>query len=271
MFRLLFLAFAFFVVITPAKANDVFDRVTQSNTLRCGYYVWPPYLIKDPNTGAMSGFYYELVTELGRILDLKIEWAEEISWSELFAGFETGRIDSYCTPLFELPSYAKATDFTLTIGYEPIHLFVRSDDKRFDGEIEKINDPAVTISVMDGEVSQKIADQKFPDAKKLAAPSNASTTVIAMNVLTNKADVLITNLMLGREFMEANEGKLKLLTPAPIQKLPLAFPVPPDNYRLKRMLDIGLQSLHDNGFIDALGKKYYKNSDEFVRVQSRAK
>lgn len=272
MSRFIFCLVIFVLVFAQnARAQeDVFQRVTDKGVLRCGYYVWPPYLIVDPNTGAKSGLYYDLMNEMGKILDLKIEWTEEISWSNMFEGFHTNRIDSYCTPIFTLPSYAKATDFTQNVGFEPIHIFVRQDDTRFDGDISKINDPSVLISAMDGEVSQKVADQMFPKAGRTSVPSNSDTTLLAMNVVTKKADILITNLMLGRKFMKANPGKLKFLTAEPIQKFSFAFPVPLGNYRLKRMLDIALQSLHDNGFVDALADKYYESRDEFIRVQSGA-
>ncbi|NTU77067.1 MAG: hypothetical protein HGA90_04555 [Alphaproteobacteria bacterium] len=47
------------------------EQVKRTGVLRCGYLIWPPFNTKDPNTGKMGGFYYDLLEEMGRQLKLK--------------------------------------------------------------------------------------------------------------------------------------------------------------------------------------------------------
>ena len=38
-----------------AKKETAYERVTRTGVLRCGYATWPPNVMKDPNTGKVSG------------------------------------------------------------------------------------------------------------------------------------------------------------------------------------------------------------------------
>ena len=39
-----------------SASQDTFDRVLKTNTITICYVTWPPSVIKDPNTGVLSGF-----------------------------------------------------------------------------------------------------------------------------------------------------------------------------------------------------------------------
>ena len=61
---------------SEAKKETTYERVMRTRTIRCGYFVWPPFLTKDLNTGALSGLNYDVAEEMGKLLDLKIEWSQ---------------------------------------------------------------------------------------------------------------------------------------------------------------------------------------------------
>ncbi len=49
------LAVALLQGVTNSRGQSTYDRVIQSGKIRCGYIVYPPGCIKDPNTGKLSG------------------------------------------------------------------------------------------------------------------------------------------------------------------------------------------------------------------------
>ncbi len=50
------LVIALFIALpVQAAEQSTLDRVLASATIRCGYFTWPPYIAKDPNTGKLSG------------------------------------------------------------------------------------------------------------------------------------------------------------------------------------------------------------------------
>jgi len=59
----LFLLFIFFS--SPSLAD--YNRVVETNTLRCGYGEWVPGVYKDLETGQMKGIFVDLINTLGQI------------------------------------------------------------------------------------------------------------------------------------------------------------------------------------------------------------
>jgi len=71
------------------ETNSLYQRVIKSGTIRCGYGMFPPYCMKDPNTGKLSGIFVEILNEAGKNLGLKIDWSEEVGWANIIQGIET--------------------------------------------------------------------------------------------------------------------------------------------------------------------------------------
>ena len=61
--------------VKSQSINSIYNRVINSGQLNCGYVVYSPYFTKDPNTGQLGGIFYDLTNELGKRLDLKINWS----------------------------------------------------------------------------------------------------------------------------------------------------------------------------------------------------
>ena len=80
---------------TAAK-ESVYDRVMRTGTIRCGYNTEPPFVVIDPNTRKVSGAGVDIVEEMGKLLGLKVEWAEQVGWDMMAAGLQNGRYDLAC-------------------------------------------------------------------------------------------------------------------------------------------------------------------------------
>jgi ABC-type amino acid transport substrate-binding protein len=76
--RKIFVALLIIIALAlPAVAQDkkpsAYDRVIVSGTIHCGYFLWPPFIEKNVNTGKLSGLSYDLMEEIGKQLSLKID------------------------------------------------------------------------------------------------------------------------------------------------------------------------------------------------------
>lgn len=113
-------------------------------------------LKKDPNTGAMSGLTYDLVSAIGRELGLKVEWTEETGWGTFAQGLDSGRYDMMCSMGRQSGDRAKAALLTRPVAFNAMYAFARADDDRFDGGLQTLNDPAAAIAVVEGDPTQDI-------------------------------------------------------------------------------------------------------------------
>ena len=73
-----------------AEDETAFERVMRTQILRCGYGSWDPGVIRDPQTGQMTGLYVELIEEMARIAKIKVQWASEVDWGQISTGLQAG-------------------------------------------------------------------------------------------------------------------------------------------------------------------------------------
>src|SRR5882724_8019966 len=134
------------------SAQPAFDKVINTKTIRVGYISYGRSLIKDPNSGKITGIFHDVLIEIGRRADLKIEFVEEVAWGTMIEAVNSGRVDLICTGLWPNSTRAKFADFTDPIYFSPIKAYVKTGDKTFDGDLGKANAATVKIATIDGEM-----------------------------------------------------------------------------------------------------------------------
>lgn len=236
--------------------DKAYTRIMAANTIRCGYYVWPPYMTKDPNSGKLGGFFYDVMTDVGQSLNLKIDWVSEINFDAMFEGYASGKYDMVCAPLAATPARARASDFTQPFMYAAYYLYARDGDTRFDGNYAKVNNKNVVYGSLDGDMNEVIGKEDFPEAKKFSMGQNAAMTDTLMAIKTKKADVSVLDPVAAINFIKANPKSIHQVKGGPVRVMPLTYSIPIGEEKLKAMLNITLQSMVDTGHIDTIVKKY---------------
>lgn len=245
---------------TP-MAQRAYDHVMATQTLRCGYFPFAPNLVVDPNTGKKSGIFYDLTEEIGKRLNLKVEWTEEVGYGVIAEGFRTGRYDLFCNTVWPIPDRAKEAVFSVPLYYSPVGVFVRADDTRFDGDYRKLNAQAFTMAIRDGDISDSITRTLLPQAKTVSVPELSGIDQPLLEVATQKADALITEPLHIFEFNKTNPVKLRNLTAdTPVKTFPNTYMMGKGEFQLKQMIDVTVQELVSEGYIDRLLAKYVPES-----------
>ena len=246
----------------PQKETS-YEHVLRTGVLRCGYVNWLPYYARDLKTGEQSGISYEILNAIGKELDLKIEWTEEVGWGNLGEGLKTGRYDAVCTSLW--PDGSKIKNFTLSrpMFYSQLYPYVRANDNRFDGNLESINQPNVKISAVDSSFQYNLAKDVFPKAQIVALPPMTGEAEFFLAIVDNKADVLAAiDADEIKGFMQNNPGTLKQVANVPpVHIFPHVMTFGPDEKQLADKIDFALDLLIDNGIMEHILKKY---SDSYL-------
>lgn len=251
-----------------AQPNQpLYNRVIKENTLRCAYIVYPPETIKNPNTGKLSGTVVDTMEALGKHLDIKIEWVEEVPFTNMFEGIKSGKHDALCSGLYENAKRAKAVMFSIPSNYGVTYAFSRTDDNRFENDLSLINDKKITIATIDGEIAETIAQELYPKAKLLALPQLSDISMVLESVSTGKADIAFLQQAPAKNFIQNNPDKIKLASTQPVK----AYPAPPlafhpDEIRLKLLFDSAIRELHLNGEIERILRRYDPELDSYLLV-----
>lgn len=254
------------LVLTTAPAwadsTKVFDRVVAKRELRCAYTIYPTFVEKDPNTGKFSGLFYDLMEEIGKQLEIKIVWAEEVGSDNIFEGLKTGRYDAVCTGYFGTPSRTFGGDFTQPVFYMPYYAYVRADEARFK-KFEDLNSDKVTFSTLDGELSSVIQANRFPLSKAISLPGLTPATDRLEAVVSKKADVTMMEPSIAEEYMATHPNTLKQFTDQPLEVGGSVIIIPHHEHALKNMLDATIHSMTITNTLQPIIKKHQKFKGSF--------
>lgn len=249
-------ALALFVFAPQAKAASAYDRIMESGTIRCGYALWDPAVMKAPNTGTMTGTFVEYMNILGKITDLKIEWTQEVDWGQVPEALRSGKIDAMCASFWPSSKKGKYVAFTKPVYYSIAEAYGRADESRFQS-LSQINSDTITISVIDNDISDEIADFNFPKAKKLPATQLVSDVNLLMDVAAGKSDVTFTSEAIAQGFDKQNPGKIKKLFPDhPVRIFENTIGIDIHEQELLSLLNTATTELLNSGVIDDILDRY---------------
>lgn len=236
--------------VETKKAESVYDRVMRTKTIRCAYAVYPPTLMKDPNTGELSGVFYDVIEKVGQMHDLEIVWAEEVDYGNILQGFSTGRYDMFCAAIWPGPERAQHALFSAPLYYSAVSVYVRTDDQRFDDDHMILNNPGYKISVQDGDINDSIAKADFPEAERVSIPQMAQSSMFLLNLVEQKADAAFAESSFAKDFMRNNPDSLRNITPDnPIRLFSNVYMIPKNEVQFQNMLNTVIQELTYRGYI----------------------
>lgn len=242
---------------TGVEQGVVYQRVTESGVIRCGYVTYPPGCVKDPNTGELSGIFVDMLEEAADSLGLTVEWVEEVGWGSMIEGLKADRYDMIGSPVWANSTRAKLADFSTPLFFSGIGVYVRTNDDRFTDNFAAINAAEVRIATIDGEMSDIISRSDFPLAQRVSLPQLSDNSQMLLNVAEGRADLNFVEPYIAELFLKSNPGTLVNITPdRPIRVFANTMMFRKGQDEFKSMLDIALLELINGGRLHELFEKY---------------
>ncbi len=244
------------------REQSAYDRVLSTGEIKCGYGISPPALVQDANSGKLSGLDYDIWSEIGKELDLKITWSEEAGWGNYIEGLKSGRYDAYCSEAWPTPARLKNSLMLGPVTYQILNAYVRKEDNRFDGNLERINQADVTIPAIDGDVSVTMAKNRFPKAKLDTLPQMATLSDMFMSIISEKSDVFFLDASFYDALTKERPDSLKVVpnTP-PVFIYGSYYSVRTGEDKLGKLIEIALQRIIDDGRLKKMADEY---SDSYL-------
>lgn len=243
-----------------AASRPVADEALRKRRIRCGYIVAPPYISRDPNTGRMSGLFYDLTQKIGELADCEIVWEAETTYATYADDLNAGKYDLFAGGLWANANRAKVADFSRPVFYSGVGLYVRADDHRFDGRVSLLNAPAYRVATMDGELSQAIRLSDFPLASALELPESADLALLVESVLDGKADATFLQKSVANLYEREHGPKLRDVTAgAPLRLFANVWSLAYGSIRLKGVLDAAIAEMSDRGHVEQVLARYERD------------
>jgi ABC-type amino acid transport substrate-binding protein len=196
-------------------SESAYQRVLRTGTVRCGYVATYPGLMIDPETRQFSGLSYDVMQEVGRRLDLNVEWAMEANPDNAEQDMKSGYYDLLCSEVCFQAKRNKVAAFSRPIRQEPLYTIMREDEgaletgslisvdrynENNDDKIKAIR-PAIDMcngsfilphgdaafkSLIDGAIDEVIASGAMPAIYKKYLPDNPDYWRVPLSLLRGK-------------------------------------------------------------------------------------
>jgi polar amino acid transport system substrate-binding protein len=240
---------------TQNTSDVVLEKVLTSGTLRAGYIVYPPYISKDPETGELSGVFYDITNAIGKQLDVKVEWVEEAGYGTIATNLSDGRYDVYAGIWPNVPR-SKVITFTTPAYYDAVYAYARSADHRFDNNLNAINSSTIKISTIDGELGDSIAKETFAKAQRISLPQTSPFDQLSLQVITGKADITFLPPTPANLFLKSNPGTIRRVSETPVRVYGATLGVRLGETALRDALSIAINELVNVGTINTILDQY---------------
>jgi len=253
-------------VRSSAGKDSLYDKVMKRGTIRCGYGIYNPGCLKDPNTGKLSGIGVETLELAAKNLGLKVEWTEEVGWGTMIEGLETNRYDIIVTPVWATSDRARVVDFSKPLFFSPVFAYVKAGNKAFSANnLKAFNSPKYSIASIDGATAEIIAQEDFPDLKRVSLPQLSDFSQLLLTVSSGKADITFTEPADAAAFMKANPGSIERLG-APVRVFPNCWIFKRGQLEFRNMINTALDQLINSGAVDRIIAKYEPSPNLLYRV-----
>jgi len=209
---------------------------------------YPPFNKIDEATGEGVGWDYDTVREICKRINCVPEF-KQAAWDGIFPAMQAGEYDMLADGVTITEERAKIVDFSIpyvTIGQV---LLVRADETATVDEIKA--DPKRIVGTQLGTTNEIVAKKNFPE-ERVKSFEDFGGAVLAL--LSNDIDGVVIDNVTALGFMNENPGKLKVAGQITSDEQ-LGFVFPPKS-ELKDAVNAALQSMIDDGTLEALNKKW---------------
>jgi ABC-type amino acid transport substrate-binding protein len=230
---------------TQSQKVNSLSRISETKTIKVGYIVFPPCVVKDLQNQTLSGHNIATIEEIAKEAGWKIEYVET-TWATFSAGLSTGEFDVSIAPTFVTVPRALSVSFTRPLFYAGNSAIVKKADNRF-ATIQSIDQPNVTVAVTDGEAGHEYAKTNFKQAK-LIVHSGADQSLTFQDVLTGRADIALGDAYVTAQFAKQHPDQITdLFSSAPYNLTPVSWAVKSEDTALLQFLDSSIEALESQG------------------------
>jgi polar amino acid transport system substrate-binding protein len=234
--------------IRPGLIEDI----RRDKVIRAGYVLNPPQAQRDPANGDLSGYHIELLREIARQANCRVEFEETTfanmslalrARSRIVVGGGFVSVDRATSLAFTKPL------FHLGLGY-----VCRKDDKRFQTEAD-LQRSGIKVAYAVGSASEEYVKANLPDAEPVAL-ARGELAKVALEVMSGRADAGIVNQAQCFQFARDQPSLSYPTQGKPFHRFASSFTLPQGDTDGLVFFNTAIETLRTNGFLDKLERKY---------------
>ena len=251
-FRIVTLFISLITVAVCAKAESVLKDVLSNGVLKVGTTGdWNPMTMKDTATNSYTGYDIDVMTELAKDLDVKLEFVPT-DWKTLVSGVTSGKYHMTGSASIS-PARAKAAGYSnsyFSLATVPLTLKKNADKFTDWSDLDKAS---VTVAATLGTTQEKQVKQFFPNAKYKIVEAPARDF---QEVLAGRADAHITSNVEAYKLIAKYPEMTIVPVTAPKAPTPIAMLLPQNDQVWINYVNTWIALKSERGFFAELGRKW---------------
>lgn len=231
------------------QQDQLLQQIKKNGVMRVCQAPYPPYNVKNPQSGEWEGLNVDIVKEIAGFLSVKIENVDS-SFSTLVPSLLTHKCDISAAATYVTPARAEQVLFSTPYASNSKVAFVpvNSPIKTY-ADLDK---PNITIVTRSGTAEEAFAKRFFKQAKIKLTTSDA-TQAHLLDVAAGRSDAAFAGRTGGLMFLKQNPNiKLRMIDDKQLDPSRFALMIPAGEYQLQQYLDISLQTLKDSGKLEEI-------------------
>jgi len=232
------------------------DAIKEAGTIKVGTSAdYPPFEYVDAS-GKKTGFDIELMEEIAKRMDVKLEWID-MPFDSLIAGVQEGKIDASISAFNYTEERDQVVDFTDPY-YNGEDAFTVAEG--FTGVIEDPEDVAAykvgvqTGTTQDGWLTDTLVGGGLMPEGNLFRYERADQ--VALDLKSGRVDVMMADYIPAKALAE-QLGGLKIAFVGVVSSGPMNIVIPQGDTELAQEMNTIIKQLLDDGFITELAIKYF--------------
>jgi polar amino acid transport system substrate-binding protein len=217
---------------------------------------YPPLQFVDPASGAAIGWEYDAMAEIAKRLNITVTY-ENISWDAMIAAVGEGQFDMGMTGITIREDRAEVVDFSDAYMRSEMVMMVRGDEDRFSNAAEFAANADLLVAAQPGTTPFYVAVYDVLDGDEANPRVKLFETFGAgvQALRTGDVDLVLTDGTAGEGYVAASDGALKIVgEKLGTEDFGFIFPKGSD---LVGPMNAAIQSMKEDGTIDALNKKWF--------------
>jgi ABC-type amino acid transport substrate-binding protein len=236
-----------------SAGSPTLERIQKAGTLNVGYVVYPPTVIKDPNSGELRGHFVDAIRFMADIMKVKVQF-HEADFSTFVADLQNGKTDLSIAATYRTIPRAMAVAFTRPIIYIGNGAIVKAGDQRFKA-VDDFNQPGLRIAVAQGEASHEYAREHLGKAT-LTVISTSNLSLPLAEVVAGRADVGLADAWTTSLFAREHPETVDLFAGRPYDLTPVGWAVRQDDPQWLNFINTALDYLESTGRMEVWEAKY---------------
>lgn len=233
--------------------QDIFDKVLADKKLSSCYAVWPPSVIKDPNTSELSGFMIDAARAVAKDAGFEISFIES-TWGGFPADISSGKCDAGIAGFYPLVPRSTTVAFTRPFYFAGNSGVVKTGDTRFKS-VADLNKKGIKVAVIQGEFAHLYSQKNLPNAELVVLEKSSDNTAPLLAVTAGQADAGLIMEDTVKEYVKAH-SELKEISGTPYAVSPISWVTRKADQQLLNFLNNAINNLENDGDLDRLAKQY---------------